>query len=70
MLAGLAGAVASQFWFLAFSIETVSKVRTLALVEVLFAQIISRKLFSQKTSLFETAGITLIVIGVIVLLNA
>lgn len=70
MLAGLAGAVASQFWFLAFSIETVSKVRTLALVEVLFAQIISRKLFSQKTSLLETGGIALIVVGVIVLLNA
>jgi drug/metabolite transporter (DMT)-like permease len=70
MLAGLAGAVASQFWFLAFSIETVSKVRTLALVEVLFAQIISRKLFSQKSSFLETAGITLIVIGVIVLLNS
>ncbi len=70
MLAGLAGAVASQFWFLAFSIETVSKVRTLALVEVLFAQIISRKLFSQKTSLLESAGIALIVIGVIALLNS
>ena len=70
MLAGLAGAVASQFWFLAFSIETVSKVRTLALVEVLFAQIISRKIFSQKSSSFETIGIVLIVIGVIALLNA
>lgn len=70
MLAGLAGAVASQFWFLAFSIETVSKVRTLALVEVLFAQIISRKVFSQKSSTLETAGIALIVIGVIALLNS
>ena len=70
MLAGLAGAVASQFWFLAFSIETVSKVRTLALVEVLFAQIISRKIFAQKTSALEGVGIALIVIGVIALLNS
>ena len=70
MLAGLAGAVASQFWFLAFSIETVSKVRTLALVEVLFAQIISRKIFAQKSSALEGVGIALIVIGVIALLNS
>lgn len=70
VLAGLAGAVASQFWFLAFSIETVSKVRTLALVEVLLAQVISRRLFSQKTSALEAAGIVLIVIGVIALLNS
>jgi len=70
LLAGLAGAVASQFWFLAFSIETVSKVRTLALVEVLFAQLISRKIFMQKTSFLEAAGIALIVVGVIALLNS
>ena len=70
MLAGLAGAVASQFWFFAFSIETVSKVRTLALVEVLFAQIISRKIFAQKSSALEGVGIALIVIGVIALLNS
>ncbi|OED35226.1 hypothetical protein AB833_31005 [Chromatiales bacterium (ex Bugula neritina AB1)] len=70
VLAGLAGATASQFWFLAFAIESVARVRTLALVEVLFAQIISRRIFSQSTSKLEGAGIALIVIGVIVLLNS
>lgn len=69
LLAGLLGAVASQFWFLAFSVETVSRVRTLALVEVMFAQVISRRIFSQTTSRIEACGIGLIVVGVIILLN-
>ena len=34
----LHGRAASQFWFLAFAIATAASVRTLALVEVLFAQ--------------------------------
>ena len=38
MFAGFMGALASQFWFLGFAIATAASVRTLALVEVLFAQ--------------------------------
>ena len=41
LFAGFMGATASQFWFLAFALATVANVRTLALVEVLFAQAIS-----------------------------
>ena len=41
LFAGFMGATASQFWFLAFAIATAASVRTLALVEVLFAQAIS-----------------------------
>lgn len=40
MLAGFMGAFASQFWFLAFALTNVANVRTLALIEVLFAQAI------------------------------
>ena len=40
--AGFLGAFASQMWLLAFSLETAAKVRTLALVEILIAQAISR----------------------------
>jgi drug/metabolite transporter (DMT)-like permease len=43
-------------------------VRTLALVEVLFAQAISRFLFKQATGRREAAGIVLIVVGVVLLL--
>lgn len=69
ILAGLMGAAASQLWFLAFAVETAAKVRTLALVEILYAGFISRKFFAQGLNLREAGGIALMVIGVIVLLN-
>ena len=50
LFAGFMGALASQFWFLAFALATAASVRTLALVEVLFAQAISRFVFGQPTS--------------------
>jgi drug/metabolite transporter (DMT)-like permease len=70
LLAGLAGAIASQFWFLAFAIATAASVRTLALVEVLFAQIIARVAFGQRTSAREAVGMVLVVCGVGLLLWA
>jgi drug/metabolite transporter (DMT)-like permease len=63
LFAGFVGALASQFWFLAFALATAASVRTLALVEVLFAQAISRFVFKQPTTAREAAGIVLIVIG-------
>jgi len=68
LFAGFMGALASQFWFLAFALATAASVRTLALVEVLFAQGISRFIFKQATSAREGFGIALIVIGVALLL--
>ena len=46
LLAGFMGAIASQFWFLAFALASAASVRTLALVEVLFAQAISAFIFA------------------------
>jgi drug/metabolite transporter (DMT)-like permease len=68
--AGLAGAVASQFWFLAFALATAASVRTLALIEVLFAQLISRFAFGHRTSAREAVGMLLVVAGVGLLLWA
>jgi drug/metabolite transporter (DMT)-like permease len=68
LLAGFMGALASQLWFLAFALASAASVRTLALVEVLFAQAISRFLFAQRTGRREAAGIVLIVVGVALLL--
>ena len=70
LFAGFMGAFASQFWYLAFAVATAASVRTLALVEVLFAQAISRFIFGQPTSLREAAGIVLVVIGVALLVWA
>jgi drug/metabolite transporter (DMT)-like permease len=68
LFAGFMGALASQFWFLAFALATAASVRTLALIEVLFAQAISRFAFKQATTPREAVGIVLIVIGVVLLL--
>ena len=70
MLAGFLGALASQFWFLAFALATAASVRTLALVEVLFAQAISAFAFKQATTPREALGIVLIVLGVLLLIWA
>ena len=68
LFAGFMGALASQFWFLAFALATAASVRTLALVEVLFAQAISRFVMQQKATPREVFGTVLIVVGVAVLL--
>jgi drug/metabolite transporter (DMT)-like permease len=70
LFAGFMGALASQFWFLAFALASAASVRTLALVEVLFAQAISRFAFGQPTSAREALGIVLIVAGVALLIWA
>jgi drug/metabolite transporter (DMT)-like permease len=70
VLAGFLGAFASQFWFLAFALATAASVRTLALVEVMFAQAISSFVFRQATSRREAAGIVLIVVGILALIWA
>jgi drug/metabolite transporter (DMT)-like permease len=69
LFAGFMGAFASQMWYLAFALETAAKVRTLALIEILFAQLLSRTAFRQRLSAREAAAIALIVVGVALLLN-
>jgi len=70
LLAGFMGAFASQFWFLAFAIATAASVRTLALVEVLFAQLVARFAFGQRTTAREAVGMVLVVVGVVLLILA
>jgi len=68
LFAGFMGATASEFWFLAFALTSVANVRTLALIEVLFAQAISYFIFKQATAKRDAIGIVLIVIGVALLI--
>ena len=70
LLAGFMGAFASQFWFLAFALTAAANVRTLALVEVLFAQAVAYYSFKQPISARELSGIVLIVVGVALLVTA
>jgi drug/metabolite transporter (DMT)-like permease len=69
MFAGFTGAFASQFWFLAFALTAAANVRTLALVEVLFAQGVAYYSFKQPLSVRELSGIALIVVGVALLVS-
>ena len=70
MLAGLAGAAASEFWFLAFALATAASVRTLALIEIVFAQGMSRFVFKHKTTVREALGIAVLIGGAIWLVRA
>ena len=70
LLAGFTGAAASQFWFIGFALTAAANVRTLALVEVLMAQAVTRRFLAQTTSRREYAGMALILLGVLMLLAA
>ncbi|MGB6468468.1 MAG: EamA/RhaT family transporter [Xanthobacteraceae bacterium] len=70
LFAGFMGAFASQFWFLAFALATAASVRTLALVEVLFAQLVARFAFGQRTTVREAVGMVLVAAGVVLLILA
>jgi drug/metabolite transporter (DMT)-like permease len=67
--AGFAGAVASQFWFLAFALHTPAAVRTLGLVEVVFAQAVSWRILREQLSAREVIGMVLLTLAVIVILQ-
>jgi drug/metabolite transporter (DMT)-like permease len=62
--AGFVGALASQFWFIGFALTAAANVRTLALVEVVMAQAVSRFYMAHEASRRELAGIGLILAGV------
>ena len=64
MFAGFMGAFASLFWFLAFALTAAANVRTLALVEVLFAQAAAYWGMKQALSPRELSGVALILLGV------
>jgi len=67
LFAGFMGAFASLFWFFAFALTAAANVRTLALVEVLFAQGVAVYAMKQPLSPREAGGIALILIGVAML---
>jgi drug/metabolite transporter (DMT)-like permease len=67
LFAGFMGSAASEFWFLAFALASAASVRTLGLIDVLFAQMVSHILFKQKTTGREAAGIVLLVAGAVLL---
>jgi drug/metabolite transporter (DMT)-like permease len=67
LVAGFMGALASQFWFIAFALTDAARVRTLALIEVPLAQAVSLKMFREPPSLREVIGMSLIVVAAAIL---
>ena len=67
LLAGFMGAAASAGWFTAFALEPVAHVRTLGLVELVFSYAVSLRLFREKLTALEVAGMVLIALGVTVI---
>lgn len=64
LAAGGLGALASLFWFIGFALTAAANVRTLALVEVAMAQIVSGRMFREDASPWQLTGMALIVLGV------
>ncbi len=64
LIVGFFGAAASIAWFIAMTIEPVAHVRTLALVELLFAYFVSRRIFRERLMRTEMLGIALLAVGV------
>lgn len=68
LVAGFLGAFASLFWFMGFALTSAANVRTVALVEVLMAQIVSGRVFREGVSPRQLLGMALIVAGVAALI--
>lgn len=68
--AGTMGALASAGWFTAFSLAPAASVRTLGLVEMLMALLVSRRLFRERPSAQELVGQGLVALAVLSILRA
>lgn len=68
LFAGFMGAAASQFWFIGFALTVAANVRTLALIEVVLAYVVSRRVFAEHVGRHEIAGLILILVGIGLLL--
>jgi drug/metabolite transporter (DMT)-like permease len=66
LLAGFSGAAASAGWFTAMAIEPVAHVRTLALIELLFSYLVSRRIFDEQFGRLQIAGLLILIAGLVI----
>ena len=67
LTAGFMGAAASAGWFTAMTLESVARVRTLGAIEIVFALVVSRRLFRERVSWLTLTGIALLGAGVVLI---
>jgi len=65
MFAGFMGAAASAGWFTAFALEPAAHVRTLGLIELVFAYAISLRWFRERFTRLERTGMALLIAGLV-----
>lgn len=67
-IVGVAGILASICWFTAITMQNAGFVRSVGTIELLFTYFFSTRVFKEKVSRYELAGICLIVTGILLLL--
>ena len=67
LFAGSMGAAASVGWFTAMAIEPAAHVRTLGLIELLFSYVVSRRVFQERLTRREQAGIAILTLALVVM---
>lgn len=65
---GLTGMLGSLGWFAAMTLQNAAYVRALGQVELIFTFLASYFIFRERASFREVAGVTLVVLGIILLL--
>jgi uncharacterized membrane protein len=68
-LVGLAGSLASIGWFSATTLQNAGYVRALGQIELVFAFLASVLFFRERSTRVEILGVSLIVIGIVILLR-
>ena len=66
LFAGFMGATASGCWFVALAIEPAAHVRTLGLIEIVFGYAISTRIFRERVTRLEIAGMLLLMLGLVI----
>ncbi len=70
LFAGMMGAAASAGWLSAFALQPAAHVRTLGLVELVFSYAVSLKLFRERLSPLELAGMAFLALGIAFIIRA
>lgn len=65
LFAGFMGAAATAAWLSAFTLKSVTHVRTLGLIEMLFSYVVSRRVFRERIAPRELAAIGLLTFAVV-----
>ncbi|MBM3522259.1 MAG: DMT family transporter [Alphaproteobacteria bacterium] len=69
LMVGIMGTLGSICWFTAFTIQVAAYVRTLGLIELVFAFLVARFAFQERPSRNEMIGVALLCAGIALVLN-